>query len=74
MEQVKQGGNLICILGRSLRLLALGWASRVSRRARGTVFRARSEMISGQRRDWGWRTRWLGLKNIYVETRNLVID
>lgn len=50
MEQFKHGGNLICILGRSLRLLALGWASQVSRRARGTVFRARSGLISGQRR------------------------
>lgn len=30
MEQVKQGGNLICILGRSLGLLALGGASKVS--------------------------------------------
>lgn len=50
---IQEGANLICILGRSLRLLALGWTSWVSRRARRTVFRARSELISGQRRDWG---------------------
>ena len=48
---IQAGGNLICVLGRSLGLLVGGWASGVSRRAGRTVFSARPEMVSGQRRE-----------------------
>lgn len=61
---IQAGGNLICILGRSLGLLVGGWASGVSRRAGRTVFSARPEMVSGQRRDWG-RRKVVGLEEYF---------